>query len=87
MPIVLSKPKQTLKKAMKAVSKVLKKKKPMLRKGKMKMKAKPSAIVKKPVPKKVPAPGTLYNSQRAQYEKAMNAAQKKGGSNGVGVGY
>lgn len=26
-------------------------------------------------------------SQRDQYAKAMNKAQKKGGSNGVGVGY
>jgi hypothetical protein len=33
------------------------------------------------------APGELYNAQRAKYEKAMNRAMKKGGSNGVGVGY
>lgn len=36
---------------------------------------------------KTTAPGELYNAQRAKYEKSMNRAMKKGGSNGVGVGY
>lgn len=33
-----------------------------------------------------PKPGAMYNAQRSNYEKAMNSAMRKGGSNGVGVG-
>lgn len=99
MPITLTKPKPVEKESrMKKVGKVIKgavggalkgakkvmKKMPKRGRGRMKMrKVKPVAkAIKKASP-----PGTLYNAQRAKYEKAMNSAMKKGGSNGVGVGY
>lgn len=43
-----------------------------------------SYLNKKPVSKPF-IPG--QPSQRASYAKAMNRAQKNGGSNGIGVGY
>lgn len=68
------------KKAGRAVKKAMPKKKVLMRRrGKLK--------AKKSLPKKVSKPGDMFNKQRADYEKAMNSAQKKGGSNGVGVGY
>ena len=90
MPIVLFKPKPVegkMKKLGKAVMKgavsgsVKKAIKRLPKRGKLrKMKPKVKAI------KKASSPGTLYNAQRAKYEKAMNSAMKKGGSTGIGVG-
>lgn len=68
--------------AIKKAVKKLPKPKRSLRRGRIMKKA----VKKAGTATKKAVPGELYNSQRAKYEKAMNAAQKKGGSNGVGVG-